>query len=494
MALSQEEILALPENMVSLFQRMERDIIARIAGHIGEIGKLNPVDISRLNQMQNLGFNLEEIQREIAVTMNRAQTDIARIFEEAARREYEDFKRVIDLSGRKWIPFNENMALQELVEQFSRAALTDFRNLSGTLGFVNTRGRWENLHNFYARNLDYAITMARTGQMSVHEAMHTTVRQMADSGITRVAWQSGHHRRLDSTIRMNILGGLAKLSKAQSEMIGEQIGADGMEITFHDGYRPTHDFGGQQFTMRKYRNDIVPLMEEPNCYHRSFPIIMNLSTPAYTEKELEARKKMNEERHEFEGRTYNRYEAEQKQRRYELAIRQQKDRINAFTALGDEETAGIAKGRLRQIQASYRNFSKDVGLKTKATRTGVYNRFNTRYNANRNAGVGSVLRDLDVLFDNPSILGNATPDEWYELLIAAGHNVRPLGQGSFKSILFNNGGGFRINWGGDRIFQYHPPAKLGRTHHHGKNAYYKIGNGVFGVKHYNLDGTPLIKR
>ena len=103
--------------------------------------------------------------------------------------------------------------------------------------------------------------------------------------------------------------------------------------------------------------------------------------------------------------------------------------------------------------------------------------------------VENAINNLDDLFENPHILGMATPDEWYRRLKEGGHNVKPLSGGNFKGVSYEQGGGFKINWGGDRIFQYHPP---GRTHH-GKDAYYKIGNGVFGLKWYNLDGSPRKK-
>ena len=100
-----------------------------------------------------------------------------------------------------------------------------------------------------------------------------------------------------------------------------------------------------------------------------------------------------------------------------------------------------------------------------------------------------VLSNLDILFENPYALGWVTPDEWYTLLAENGYDVKPMSGGNFKGVSFEQGGGFKVNWGGDRIFQYHP---AGRTHH-GKDAYYKIGNGILGLNWYNLNGSPRIK-
>ena len=51
----------------------------------------------------------------------------------------------------------------------------------------------------------------------------------------------------------------------------------------------------------------------------------------------------------------------------------------------------------------------------------------------------------------------------------AGYNVNPLGKGSLKDKRFEDGGDFKINFGGDGIFQYHPAKG---SHHEGE--YWKI--------------------
>ena len=101
------------------------------------------------------------------------------------------------------------------------------------------------------------------------------------------------------------------------------------------------------------------------------------------------------------------------------------------------------------------------------------------------------LEDLDVLFDSPQTLGKATPDEWHKQLMDHGYDVKPLSDGRFKNVPYEQDGGFKVNWngkGGASIFQYHPSA---RSHHGG--AYYKTSNGIEGIKWYNLDGSPQMR-
>ena len=83
----------------------------------------------------------------------------------------------------------------------------------------------------------------------------------------------------------------------------------------------------------------------------------------------------------------------------------------------------------------------------------------------------------------PRILGELKPDMLKEMLKEAGDDVRPLGKGRLKGTDFENGGGYRINFGGDGHIQYHPK-KYSR---HG-GEYYKISTGTKGVIRYDIDG------
>ena len=82
---------------------------------------------------------------------------------------------------------------------------------------------------------------------------------------------------------------------------------------------------------------------------------------------------------------------------------------------------------------------------------------------------------------NPSKLNDISPEELYNKLIENGYDVKPLSRGSLKGISYENGGGYKVNWGGDRILQYHPESK---SHHGG--AYYKISSGEADTIRINL--------
>jgi hypothetical protein len=84
-------------------------------------------------------------------------------------------------------------------------------------------------------------------------------------------------------------------------------------------------------------------------------------------------------------------------------------------------------------------------------------------------------------------LGDATPNEWYQYFKDNGYNPQPMSKGGLGGVPLDQGGGFKVNWGGDRIWEYHPSG----LNHHGGDAYYKISSGTTGKMWFDMNGNPL---
>lgn len=100
-----------------------------------------------------------------------------------------------------------------------------------------------------------------------------------------------------------------------------------------------------------------------NCYHSYSPFMKGIDTPTYSEEELD---RMNEEENtpkEYNGKEYTAYEAQQRQRRLETAMRADRQQIELLTQGGaDYDTITGAKVRYFQRQDEYVKFSKAMGL------------------------------------------------------------------------------------------------------------------------------------
>lgn len=100
-----------------------------------------------------------------------------------------------------------------------------------------------------------------------------------------------------------------------------------------------------------------------NCYHSYSPFIKGIDTPTYSEEELD---RMNEEENtpkEYDGKKYTAYEAQQRQRKLETAMRADRQQIELLTQGGaDDDTITSAKVKYFQRQDEYVKFSKAMNL------------------------------------------------------------------------------------------------------------------------------------
>lgn len=90
------------------------------------------------------------------------------------------------------------------------------------------------------------------------------------------------------------------------------------------------------------------------------------------------------------------------------------------------------------------------------------------------------------IIEHPKLLSSFTPKSLKKELEKNGYNIKPLGRGFLKGKNFEDGGGYKVNFGGDGIFQYHPEE---HSHHGGE--YYKISKGNIRRKWYDMDGDEI---
>ena len=106
-----------------------------------------------------------------------------------------------------------------------------------------------------------------------------------------------------------------------------------------------------------------------NCYHEIFTIVIGVSKPRYTQKELDKIIANNKKGFEFENKHYTMYEGTQLQRKLELEMRKNEEEIITLKAGGQDTTK--EKERQRHLLNKYHELSKISGLGTRLERIKV---------------------------------------------------------------------------------------------------------------------------
>ena len=220
-----------------------------------------------------------------------------------------------------------------------------------------------------------AITSVQAGVTDYNSAIRRTMKAAAQDGLRVKYPNSGLTRRLDSAVRQNVLDGVRAVNNDVLRQLGNEYGADGVEISAHALCATDHlPYQGLQFSNREFE-ELQNTLDRPfgmwNCKHTVFPIILGVSVPAHDADELRMYRENSSAEIEIDGRKMTRYEWTQEQRRIETAVRAQKDIAIAARASGDDFGRREAQARINALQDHYDRISKAAGLDAQRDRMSV---------------------------------------------------------------------------------------------------------------------------
>lgn len=394
--LNEQVIDKVIERLVNRIEEGNTYTLKKIGESIKKIGTLSPSKAQELVQVLKYGGDYDKIVNKLAEITELNVKDIYKIFDEVAKNDYNFAKQFYDYRGMKFIPYEENIALQQQVRAIANITAGEYRNLTRSLAFtkrVNGRIVYTDLARTYQDTLDKAVLSVIQGKNTFQEQMYSTIKELANSGIKSVNYGTNRSMRLDSAVRMQLKGALRNLHNETQEIFGREFGADGVEISVHGNPAPDHaEVQGRQFSneeFNKFQNDIDAVdytgklfpaefdghdrrsISEYNCYHYTFAIVLGVSEPEYSNKELQEIIDNNEQGFELDGKHYTNYEGTQLQRQLETEIRKQKDIQIMAKASGNDQLIGESQQRITQLTHKYKELSDISGLQTKMQRMRV---------------------------------------------------------------------------------------------------------------------------
>lgn len=354
------------------YEAINTHYIKLMAKQIKEIGQLSPSNLFRLQQMAKMQQNISEINTLLSQETGRTLNELYKIYDMSGMSLYGDTYNLYTVKGVKQVPFEENVNIQRYLESVKQLTANTFANMSNTTA----------LYEPYRNLVDTAIDAVANGVSSYDEIIR---KQLTDSSLSplvrnadeglRITYASGLTRRLDGAVRMNVLDGIREVNNGIREQVGKEFGADGVEITAHALCAADHiDIQGRQFSKEEFErvnNSLKRRISTCNCKHSTFPIILGISQPTYSDEELAQYKANSEQKVNIDGKEMTKYEATQLQRKIETEIRKAKDKAIFAENLGDDELLQEAKARVQVLKKHYNSISFQAGLTPKMDRTYV---------------------------------------------------------------------------------------------------------------------------
>lgn len=407
--LTPQQLQNLPKPLTDIYSELSEFVLRDIARRIADAAKITDTAEYQMYRARALGMSTKEITEKLAKINSVSKDKIAELILDAAERSNEFDARMLTGNDGSAIPLKDNEQLQKLMAAQIKNTYGSCQNLTRTLAFAekNSDGQviFSTLQDFLHKQMDMAHMKVVTGVCDYNTAIRQACNILAESGLRTVYYNSGRSDRIEVAVRRALMTSVSQITQKISEQNAAEFGADGWEISAHIGARPSHAvYQGRQYPNSQYETIVRPLIEDYNCRHSAYPVVLGISKPAYTDKELAA---LDPPPFTYEGRKYTAYEAQQQMRKMERAMRKQKDRCIVADAMGDTENYTVASIRLRRMKDVYEDFAKKANSFTEYERIFVagYNRHlagksayaNKLYKQMNKALVGLKTADGDVI-------------------------------------------------------------------------------------------------
>lgn len=394
-----DELELFPKNIEEIYAGLENDIMNDIIRRIAETGEITRTADWQLNRLYNMGADKTDIKKHIQEALNLSDTEIEQLYSDTLKEGYLRDESLYQAVGQEFIPFEENMALQQLIEATKQQTAKQLKNITRTMGFAvkqpNGRKTFKTVDDYFKDTMDNAVMHVLNGTFDYNSIIRKVTDEMTRSGVRSINYDSGISTRIDVAARRAILTGVNQVTSKISSDNMQKLDTEFVETSWHSTARPTHQvWQGRVFYWDRanpnadkieagvlYKSFIretgygeVDGLCGANCRHTFYPFIPGISVRTYTDEQLEELNRQENEKKEYNGKEYNKYEATQYQRRLETSMRKYRQDISLLKQSGladDSDEVIAARCKYQTLSRKYSDFSKKMGLREHRDRVNV---------------------------------------------------------------------------------------------------------------------------
>ena len=314
-------LLHVSEGAENLAEQLHADIIKRIVNRImlrigrGEDYLLTAQDKWQLENLQQAGYLLEDIQNEIAKATKLQQSEIAEAMEEAGVKALDYDDKIYQSVGLSPTPLTQSPELIRLMQRNYNATLGEWRNF--------TRTTADQAQRLFLSELDRVYNLVSTGALSYTQAVKEVLNNIVTDGVV-VTYPSGHSDTIETATLRAVRTGISQATGQIQTARMDEMNVDLVITSSHLGARPSHQVWQGKVFSRNGKSSKYPPFEEStgyktvgglcgaNCRHSFSPYFEGMDNPFEQYDSEENRKQ---------------YEKEQYQRTLERRIRKTKREV-----------------------------------------------------------------------------------------------------------------------------------------------------------------------
>lgn len=354
-------LLHISEGAEDISEALHNEIIKRIINRImlrisrNDDYILTAYDKWNIETLQQAGYLLEDIQKEIAKATKLQEKEIAEAMEEAGVETLSYDDKIYKSVGLSPAPLTQSPELIRLIQRNYEATLKEWHNFTRTTADISQQ--------LFINQLDKFYMLVSTGAMGYTQALKEIIDSVVSDG-ARVYYDTGHSDTIETATLRAVRTGISQMSAQVGIARMKEMGGCLAITSSHMGARPTHQvWQGKVFYVDWDKmNEVYPLSEIPtpqnidrslaskypdfvestrigkvdglsgaNCRHSHSVFYEGMDNPfeQYDSKE-----------------NLEQYEKEQRQRALERRIRKTKREVMGWKEAVDNETDDKAKFEL----------------------------------------------------------------------------------------------------------------------------------------------------
>ena len=379
--LTPEYLMQAADPVVEIYSLVEQDILEDIARRVVKTGYFTDTAQWQLKKAKEFGYLQGNVQDILAKATGLSQKEVQKLMTAAGTKSLAYDDAIYRAAGMSPVAVSQSPALMAMLLQGVDTTMALIGNYTKTTAKVSTVA--------FNSILDRAYIQIISGAFDPTTALKRAIKELATSGIEKIAYPSGATASIETAVRRAVTTGVKQsVSKLQLAR-AEEMGCELVETSSHAGARPSHaEWQGKVFCIKGHHKRYGDFYRETgygtgaglcgwNCYHSFYPYFEGLSTPSFSHDPSKDAGRSNDED----------YERQQKQRYYERKIREAKKECSTLDAamkaaqsneLHDElyKEFQRASVKLKQREARLREFIDETGRTRLRDRewTGTWNR------------------------------------------------------------------------------------------------------------------------
>lgn len=379
--LTPEYLMQAADPVVEIYSQVEQDILEDIARRVVKTGYFTDTAQWQLRKAREFGYLQGDVKDILAKAAGLSQKEVQKLMTAAGTKSLAFDDAIYRAAGLSPVAVSQSPALMAMLLQGVDTTMALIGNYTKTTAKVSTVA--------FNSILDRAYIQILSGAFDPTTALKRAIKELATSGIEKIAYPSGATASIETAVRRAVTTGVNQSVAKLQLLRAEEMGCELVETSSHAGARPSHaEWQGKVFCIKGHHKRYGDFYRETgygtgaglcgwNCYHSFYPYFEGLSTPSFSHDPSKDAGRTNDED----------YERQQKQRYYERKIREAKKECSTLDAamkaaqsdaLHDElyKEFQRASVKLKQREARLREFIDETGRTRLRDRewTGTWNR------------------------------------------------------------------------------------------------------------------------